>query len=120
MRGLYLFLARLFSTKHRDLFIVRLGTYLLLAKFGITGRLADFLGLFLRGAIGLLIESGIFQIDLTLDAYREGQKLKQFKKLASKAYKKATAKVYSEEEKIEIRKEYLKIISLIGTVGNPK
>lgn len=66
------------------------------------------------------MESGIYHVDLTLDAYKEGKKVQEFKDMASRAYEKATAKVYSEEEKDEIRKEYLKIISNIGNVGNPQ
>lgn len=118
-RGAALFLARLFSNKYQGMFLTRLGVYLLLANFGITGWLADFIGYFLRSVVGMLAESGIYLIDLSLDSYREGQKLKQFEELATKAYKKASAKVYDEDEKAEIRKEYLKIIADFGAVGNP-
>lgn len=98
--------------------MVRLGTKLLLGKFGIVGPVADLLGTFVRGFLGLAIESGIFQVDLLLDAYREGKKIPEFEKAATEAYEKATAKVYTEEEKVEIRKQYLEILSKIVPVGN--
>lgn len=120
-RGLALFLARLYSNSHKDSFAVRLGASLMLAKFGIIGKWADLLaGLIIRPVMGLLIESGIWTIDLTWDAIREGRKLAEFEKLASEAYAKATAKIYTEREKDEIRKQYLEIISGIGNVGNPQ
>jgi hypothetical protein len=101
--------------------MVRLGTKLLLGKFNLAGPLADFVGIFVRGFLGLLLETGIFQLDLLLDAYREGKKIPEFEKAATEAYEKATARVYSEEEKIEIRKQYLEILSKIVPVGkSPK
>lgn len=120
MRGFSLFFARLFTNNHKDLFVTRLGVTLLLGKFNLTGPIADFVGFFFRSIVGFLMEVGIFQIELTLDAYREGQKLKEFEKAAEAAFKKATAKIYDEETKNEIRMEYLRIIRLIGNVGNPK
>jgi hypothetical protein len=106
------------GNSYRDTFMVRLGTTLLLGKFGIVGPVADLLGVFVRGFIGLLIETGVFQIDLLLDAYREGKKIPEFEKAATEAYAKATAKIYSEEQKNEIRKQYLEILSKIVPVGN--
>lgn len=118
-RGLALFLARLASNTNKDLFIVRLGVTLLLGRFGIVGPLANLLGSILRMILGLLMEDGIFLIEISVDAYKEGRKLKEFEKAATEAYQKATAKVYEEKEKDAIRKQYLEIISRIGAVGNP-
>lgn len=114
------FLARLLSNSYRDTFIVALGSNLLLAKFGIIGPAAKFLGFFVRSFLGLIIEDGTFLIDLSLDAYREGKKIPEFEKAAKAAYDHATAKIYSEAEKNEIRKQYLKILSGIVPVGRPK
>lgn len=119
-RGVSLFFTRLFTNKHKDLFITRLGVNLILAKFKINGPLAKILDLFLRYAVGFLIEEGVFIIDLAVDSYKEGMKLEEFEEEAKKAYEKATKRAYSEDEKNEIRKEYLKIISSIGNIGNPK
>lgn len=115
-----LFLARFISNKHKDLFAVKLGVTLLLAKFGITGAIGKFLGFFLRGTIGMLMESGIYAIDITIDSIKEGAKLKEFEKEATKLYEKTIAKTYTEKEKDEIRQEYLRVIAAIGNVGNPK
>lgn len=119
-QGIAHFIARVLSNKNRDLFTVRLGVSLLLGKFGISGVAAQFIGFFVRGFVGLLIEDGTFLIDVALDAYREGQKLEEFKKEAKEAYEKATAKIYTEDEKQKIREEYLRIISKIGVVGDSK
>lgn len=40
--------------------MVRLGTTLILSKFGVVGPAADLIGYFLRGVIGFLAETGIF------------------------------------------------------------
>lgn len=116
-RGLANFFARLASTKNRNMFSVRLGSQLILAHFGIVGIAGAVVGWFLRGLLGLFIEDGVFLIDISLDAYREGQKMKEFEIEAKAAYEKATAKVYDESEKEKIRQEYLAIISRIGNVG---
>lgn len=110
-------LQRVLFSKNRDLFMVRLGTTLLLSNLGITGALAILLAPFIRGIIALLIEDGTFIIDISLDSLREGKKLKEFEKSATEAYNKATAKIYEEADKQKIREEYLRIISRIGTVG---
>lgn len=111
-------LARIFSNQYRDSFIARLGVTLLLGQFGIVGPLANLIGFFLRGIVGLLIEDGTFLLDISLDAYREGKKIPEFEKAATDAYAKATAKIYDEATKNEIRKQYLEILSKIVPVGN--
>lgn len=118
MKSVLDFFNRVITNKNKDLFLVRLGVTLLLGKFGIVGGAASFVGFFLRGLLGVLIEDGTFLIDISLDAYREGQKLEEFKKEAKAAYEKATAKIYDEAEKEKIRQQYLAIISKIGVVGD--
>lgn len=98
--------------------MVRLGTTLILSKFGVVGPAADLIGYFLRGVIGFLAETGIFNLDLAINSLREGMKLKEFERDAAAAYKKATAKIYDEAAKDAIRKEYLEIISKFGNVGD--
>src|SRR5690606_26001713 len=104
-------------SRSRDLFIVRLGTAAFLAKFGITGCLADVLGFFLRGLFGLALDKGIFIIDLGRDAFIEGLNREEFKKLAIPAYQKAKARLYTEEEKRAIREEFLAISRKFVRVG---
>lgn len=117
-RGIWGLLARVLDNSYKDTFLVRLGTSLLLTKFGIAGPVADFIGIFARGLIGLLVETGIYKIDLAIVALREGMKLKEFEREAEKAYLKATAKLYNEAQKNEIRKEYLELIASFGNVGD--
>lgn len=109
---------RVFNNKYKDSFIVLLGVNLLFLKFKISGPLKQLLDPILRGIIGLLIEEGTFQIDLTLDSIREGRKIPEFEKAAMEAYRKASAKVYTEIEKEKIRREYFKILENIVIVGN--
>jgi len=71
---------------------------------------------FMRGVLGVLIEDGIFKIDITMDSIKEGKKLKNFDKLAFNAYQKTIAKVYDEEGKNKVRSEYLDIIDNFGPI----
>lgn len=112
------FVARVFSNNQRDTFLVRLGTSLLLGRFGIVGPAADLIGFFVRGVIGVLVEEGIYEIDITLDSLREGKKQKEFEAAATAEYNKAMARRYTEAEKNAIRKEYLEIIARMGNVGS--
>lgn len=116
--GVLSLLEKVLWSKNRDMFTVRLGAALLLTKFGIVGLPAKILSRLLRGTIGLLMEVGIFRIDLLLDAYREGKKLKEFTEQATKIYEETIARVYDEAKKNEIRKQYLEIVSRIGVVGS--
>ena len=119
-RGLALFAARLFTNKYKDTVIAHLGATVILNKLNLVGKLAKPLNYLIRCFLGLFQESGVFLIDITLDAYKEGKNLEEFKVMATEAYNKATAKVYDETEKEKIRQEYLEIISKFGVVGNPK
>lgn len=104
------------SNDYRKSFAVELGVDLLLAKFGITGRLAYALGFFVKGFMGLGLEFGVFTIDTTHDAIKEGRKLKNFDQIALAAYERTVKKVHTESEKNEIRKIYLDAISDFGPV----
>lgn len=53
------------------------------------------------------MDKGIFAIDITINAVQTGMQMEKFKALAKKAHNKATARVYSEEEKSAIRQQYL-------------
>lgn len=116
--GFLYFLSRVVGNGNRDLFIVHLGTSLLLSRFGIIGPAKSFVGFFLRGLVGVLIEDGSFLIDISLDALKKGKEIAEFKKDADAAFKHATAKVYDEAEKEKIRKQYLKIVSDVTRVGD--
>jgi hypothetical protein len=115
-----LLLHNIFTNKYRDLFTVRLGVTVLLGQLGIVGGLARFLVPILSGFVGLLMDKGVFVIDISLDSLREGKKLKNFERDAEREFKRATARLYNEEEKQKIRLQYLSIIANIGAVGSPK
>lgn len=116
-KGFANFLVRLLSNKGKDLFIVKLGSALLLANLGVVGVAASFLGPLIRGFIGLLYEDGTFLIDLAIDSYREGKKLKEFEAIAGPLYEQAMRGKKTEAEKQALRKQYLEVISKIGAVG---
>lgn len=116
--GLTKLILKFLTTKNRNMFTVQLGSTLLLANFGIVGFLGVILRWFVAGVVGVLIEEGVFLIDITLDKLKEGAKIPEFEKAANEAYKKATAKVYDEAEKQKIRKQYLDIVGKIVPVGD--
>lgn len=117
MQGLLIFLIKVLTTKNRDLFIVRLGATLTLNKWNIAGPLPNFI---MRSILGAAIEGGVLLIDIGLDSYREGEKLAEFKVASREAYAKATARLYTEDEKREIRNQYKELIKKIAVVGKPK
>lgn len=123
-RGVAIFIARVFSTKRRQDLEIRLGARLILAKFGlVSGPIFSVLNFIMTSILGFLKEEASFRIDLALDSWREGTKLKDFETEAKAEYDKVTAKIYSEEEKNVIRKQYLELIAKFGAVGlgpNPK
>lgn len=117
MQSLLILIIKIFTTKNRDLFIIRLGSALMLKQWGIAGSIPSYV---LRSIMGAALEAGVFYIDIGLDAYKEGQKLEEFKIEAKKAHDLAIAKVYSEAEKEAIREKYRKIIEGIAPVGSHK
>lgn len=116
--GVLSFIERVLWSSHRDLFTVQLASALLLARFGVTGLAGKVLGRILRGALGAFLEFGILQIDLLLDAIREGQKLKEFESIAGDLWERAKRGRKTEEEKQKLREEYLAILRKIGPVGS--
>lgn len=101
----------------KNSFTVQLGVGIWLASWGITGIWADFFSYPLSWFVGSLIDKGIFVIDLTVNAIKTGMQLEKFKELAKKAHEKATARVYTEEEKRAIRQQYLETIRDFARFG---
>lgn len=101
----------------KDSFIVNFALHLWLAHFGIAGPLADLISFFGTRFLGSLLDRGILVIDLTLDSIKLALKEDQYRKLAEAAYKKAIAKVYTEGEKDEVRKQYLDALRDFARVG---
>lgn len=104
--------------KSRDLFIVNFGLRLWLTSQGVTGFWQDLLAKVLAFVLGDLIDRGIFVIDLTIDSIKIALQKKEYREAALKAYAKAKAKVYTDEEKKAIRAEYQAIIRKFVPVGD--
>jgi len=71
----------------------------------------------IEGFLGMLVEKGVLVIDLTMDGIRQGRTKDEWVKDMDKYYSSAMARVYTEEEKNEIRKAYLTALGKYGTVG---
>lgn len=112
------FLNALFTNRSQDLFVARLGTTLLLGRFGIVGFWADVLGGIIRAVIGVFIDEGIYLIDTTLDSIKAAMSIDEFKEKATIEYEKAKRKDLTDAEKEQIRQEYLdtldKFTRLVG------
>lgn len=91
-----------------NLLTAHLGAGLWLASWGITGALNSFLAVPLAWLLNSFVERGILTIDITVNAIKMGLRMAEFKRLAEDAHKRATKRVYTEEEKKAIREEYLK------------
>ena len=109
-------LDRILNSKYKDLFTVRLGVSLTLGKLGVVGVAAKMATPFLCGTVGLLMEVGVFKIDLWLDSIKEGMLLEEFKTEATKLYNEITKKVYDESEKQKIREDYLRLIGKFSSI----
>ena len=107
---------KILNNKYKDLFLVRLGVQLSLTKIGVVGVWAKAVTPILCGTVGLLMEAGVFKIDLWIDSIKEGMLLDDFKEEATKLYEKVAKKVHSEAEKERIRQEYLDLIARISAV----
>ena len=65
-----------------------------------------------------MLEKGVIVLDITIDKLKEAMKEKEWREAAEKAYAHASEKVFTEEEKDAIRKEYLKALSDYATFSN--
>ncbi len=64
------------------------------------------------------MDKGILQVDLTIASIKVALQEDQYKALAKAAYDHAAARVYTEGEKIAIRKQYQDVLRDFGSVGN--
>lgn len=107
MNSLGKFIAAVLTNRSKDLFVARLGTKLLLARFGVIGPWADIIGWPIRAVIGVLIDQGIYLVDVTLDSIKAAMSIPEFKESALMEYNKARRKDLTDAEKAKIRQEYL-------------
>lgn len=102
----------------KDSFIVQLAVKLWLTAMGAPPIVSAIVGPILSWVLGSFADLGILKIDLTIDALKRGMSLAEFNKIAGIEYKKAAAKVYTEGEKDEIRRQYLDTLERFAGFGN--
>lgn len=115
-RKVALLAARFISNPYRDSYVVRLGAKAILLKFGIVGKWAQVLEYPLRLITGFLMETGVYQIDMTLDSIKLYLTKEEARKLLAKTYVQAKKPNMSPEEKEKIRNDYRKALRLIGPI----
>lgn len=90
----------------KNSFTVQLAVRLFFLQVGLPPFLSAVLNPFATAFLGAFVDYGILNIDLTINALKRGMKLKEFYKAAKAAHDRATARVYTEDGKREIRKQY--------------
>lgn len=78
-----------------------------IAKLGLVGLPASILTFVAALVLGSMLDQAIIKIDVFLDTVREAMKDPKWRDQATALFKTATARVYTEKEKDEIRKQYL-------------
>jgi hypothetical protein len=104
-------------------FAVQLGLKALATSFpGVSWLFGGFFGSILayfgEKYLNFMVTRGILHIDLGKYAIDVGLEQHEYRKLIMEAYKRATEKVYTEEEKVAIRKQYLDAIRKFVRVGD--
>lgn len=84
----------------------------------IGGPLGFVIGYFAEKYLNFMVTQGILAIDLTAQSWKVAFEASEYREAALKAYQKATARVYTEEEKVAIRQQYLKILRDFAAVGD--
>lgn len=104
--------------KMKNSFVVKFGVGLWLTSMGITGFWAMPAGWILGIILGSFLDLGILEIDLSITSINVAIQDDTYKELAIKAYQQAIARVYTEEEKIAIRKQYQDALRDFASVGS--
>lgn len=97
---------------------LQFGLKLWIASLGVHGFLASILVLIASAILGSLIDRGILAVDIKLDKIREAMKDPKWRAEATKLWGKSLAKVYTEKEKDEIRKDYLRALGEYATIAD--
>ncbi len=90
-----------------DSFSVQYASFLIVAKWGLGAFFGPIAAFFVAIVLGAGVDLAILAIDISIDRLKEAMKEEKWKDAAAKAYANASKKVYTEEEKNAIRKEYL-------------
>ncbi len=104
--------------KMKNSFVVKFGVGLWLTSMGVAGWWAIPIRWIAESIIGSALDLGILQIDLTIASIKVAIQDDKYKELAEKAYAHATARVYTEEEKVAIRRQYQEVLRDFGSIGN--
>lgn len=89
-----------------------------LASLGVSGFPAALLAFIAVAVLGSLLDKGIVDIDVKLDKIREAMKDPKWRAEATKLWGKSLAKVYTEKEKDEIRKDYLRALGEYASIAD--
>ena len=89
-----------------------------LASLGVTGVPAALLAFIAVSVLGSLLDKGIVEIDVKLDKIREAMKDPKWRAEATNLWGKSLAKVYTEKEKDEIRKDYLRALGEYASLAD--
>ncbi len=65
-----------------------------------------------------MLDNGLILVDIQIDKLGQALKDPQWRQAAGKAYAHASKRVYTEEEKNAIRKQYLDALARYATYGN--
>jgi hypothetical protein len=95
-----------------------MGVRLWLTSIGVTGPLASYLSGPLEWILGSFLDKGIIQIDIKLNSIKTEAEMKSYLEAAEKVQAVAIAKVYTEAEKDEIRRQYLDTIRNFASFGS--
>lgn len=102
----------------KNSFVVNYAVNLWLTAMGVPPFLSGIIGFFARRFLGDMLDRGLILIDIQIDRLREALKDPQWRAAAEKAYNLAQARVYTEEEKDAIRKQYQKALADYATYRN--
>lgn len=102
----------------RNSFVIRFLVSKWLPLLGVTGFWAGPLGWVAAWILGDLADRGLVKLDLRIDQLKEALKDEKWKKEAGEYYAKAGARLYTEEEKNAIRKEYLDLLADYAGFGD--
>lgn len=89
-----------------------------IASLGLGGPIGAFAAFLAEKFLTVLLDRGLIILDISMDGWSEARKDPKWRDAAEKAYKKASSRVYTEEEKNAIRKEYMAALSNYATFGN--
>ena len=102
----------------KDSFVVNYAVKLWLTSMGVSGFFGGFLSFIAVRVLGSMIDKGLIVVDIKIDKLKEALKDPEWRDAAKKAYDLASARVYTEAEKDEIRKQYQKALAAYATYGD--